>query len=45
MVHYGWVIVAALAGFILGALLMSLMAVASRADELMDSFYEEADKG
>jgi hypothetical protein len=32
-VHITWVIVAALAGFIFGVLLMSLMAVASRADD------------
>ena len=39
-VHIGWVIAAALAGFILGALLMSLMAVASRADEKMEERWE-----
>jgi hypothetical protein len=35
-VHIGWVIAAALAGVVFGVLLMSLMAVASAADELME---------
>jgi membrane associated rhomboid family serine protease len=35
-VHIGWVIVAALAGFIFGVLLMALMAVASNADDEME---------
>ena len=35
-VHITWVIVAALAGFIFGVLLMSLMAVASWADDSME---------
>lgn len=34
MIHYGWAILAALAGVIFGALLMSLMAVASYADRV-----------
>jgi purine-cytosine permease-like protein len=41
MVHYGWVIAAALAGFILGALIMSLMAVASRADDESERWWAE----
>jgi len=32
-VHIGWVIAAALAGFIFGVLIMALMPVASRADD------------
>ena len=39
-VHIGWVIAAALAGFILGALLMSLMAVASWADRNEEQRWE-----
>ena len=40
-VPIGWVIAAALAGFILGALLMSLMAVASYADRREEQPWEE----
>ena len=39
-VPIGWLIAAALAGFIFGALLMSLMAAASRADEKMEERWE-----
>jgi len=43
-VHIGWVIAAALAGFILGALIMSLMAVASTADDLMERIDEKEEE-
>jgi hypothetical protein len=39
--HIGWVIVAALAGFIFGVLLMSLMAVASTADDDAEKLWTE----
>ena len=41
MIPYGWAIVAALAGFLFGALLMSLMAVASCADRMEERSWEE----
>jgi len=40
-VHIGWVIAAALAGFLFGALLMSLMAMASRADDESERWWAE----
>jgi len=43
-VHIGWVVAAALGGFILGALIMSLMAVASRADDLMERIDEKEEE-
>ena len=42
MIHYGWAIVAALAGFLFGALLMSLMAAASNADRDAEQIFENA---
>ena len=41
MIHYGWAIVAALAGSVFGALPMSLMAVASCADRMEERPWEE----
>ena len=40
-VPIGWVIAAALAGFIFGALLMALMTVASRADDDSEKWWAE----
>ena len=40
-VHIGWVIAAALAGAILGALLMSLMAMGANADRMEEERWEE----
>ena len=40
-VPIGWLIAAALAGFIFGVLLMALMTVASNADELMERIIEK----
>lgn len=41
MIHYGWVIVAALAGCLFGALLMSLMSMASCAERMEERRWEE----